>query len=176
MINIKNRIAIRYAASRARRMGKIIDFNDAIKSSRTAIFLMPRTSMEFYLARSVVESFLKYFRRVVLVVAENMRELATYRSEVIVVSRNDESWLKLPSRDLVARLSHENFDIAFDLSFSSDIFMSYLCRRSEAKVSVGFVKENCEYFYDMQINVARNGDTKKAYEILSQTIKMFKEK
>jgi Family of unknown function (DUF6913) len=176
MINIKNRIAVRYAANRARHIKKVISFNDAVKMSQTAIFLMPRMSMEFYLARSVVESFLRYFRRVVLVVTENMRELATYRSEVIVVSQADESWLKLPSRDLVSRISHESFDIAFDLSYSSDIFMSYLCRKSETKISVGFAKENCDYFYDMQIRVPQSTDMKRAYEILSSTIKMFKEK
>ena len=176
MINIKKRIAVKYATSRARHIKKVINFNDAIKTSQTAVFLMPRMSMEFYLARSVVESFLRYFRRVVLVVTENMRELATYRSEAIVISQNDENWLKLPSRDLVERLRRENFDIAFDLSFSNDIFMSYLCRRSEAKIAVGFVKVNCDYFYDMHVKGPRNGDMKRAYEILSRTIKMFKEK
>lgn len=176
MLNIKNRIAVRYASSRARRNTKIINFNDTIKSSQTALFLMPKMSMEFYLARSVVESSLRYFRRVVLVVSENMRELATYRSEVIVVSKEDESWLKLPTRDLVTRLRDQNFDIAFDLSFSNDIFMSYLCRRSEAKVSVGFVKENSDHFYDMQVRIPQSGDMKRAYEILSRTFKMFKEK
>jgi len=176
MISLKNKIAQRYAANRAKRIKKVINFNDAVKMSRTAVFLMPRMSMEFYLARAVVESFLRYFRRVVLVVTENMRELATYRSEVIVVSQADESWLKLPSRDLVARIQHENFDIAFDLSHSNDIFMSYLCRKSEAKVTVGFAKENCDYFYDMQIRIPLETDVKKAYDILSRTIKMFKEK
>jgi len=165
-----------YATNRAKRIKKIINFNDTIKSSQTAVFLMPRLSMEFYLARSVVESFLRYFRRVVLVVTENMRELATYRSEVIVVTQLDESWLKLPSRDLVSRLRSQKFDIAFDLSFSNDIFMSYLCRKSEAKVSVGFVKENCENFYDMQIKIPPNRDMRRSYDILARTIKMFKEK
>ncbi len=176
MLNIKKRIAVRYASNRARRIKRFINFNDSIKSSQTALFLMPRLNTEFYLARSVVESFLRYFRRVVLVVSENMRELATYRSEVVVVSKDDESWLRLPSRDLIERLRHENFDIAFDLTFSNDIFMSYLCRRSEAKVSVGFEKENCEVFYDMQIKIPRNGDMKRTYEILGRTFKMFKEK
>ena len=119
MFNIKKRIAVGYASSSARRNKKIINFNETIKSSQTALFLMPRMSMEFYLARSVVESFLRYFRRVVLVVTENMRELATYRSEVIVVSKDDESWLKLPSRDLAVRLRDQKFDVAFDLNFSA---------------------------------------------------------
>ena len=176
MINIKSKIALMYAANRAKRIKKVINFNDTIKSSQTAVFLMPRLSMEFYLARSVVESFLRYFRRVVLVVTENMRELATYRSEIIVVTQLDESWLKLPSRDLMARLRNQNFDIAFDLSFSNDIFMSYLCRKSEAKVSVGFVKENCDNFYDMQIKIPQNRDMRRSYDILARTIKMFKEK
>jgi ADP-heptose:LPS heptosyltransferase len=176
MLNIKNKIAVRYASSRARQNKKVINFNDTIKSSQTALFLMPRMSMEFYLARSVVESFLRYFRRVVLVVAENMRELATYRSEVIVVSKEDENWLKLPSKDLVMRLRDQKFDVIFDLNYSNDIFMSYLCRRAEAKVSVGFVKENCDQFYDMQVKVPQGGDMKRAYEILGRTFKMFKEK
>ncbi len=176
MISIRNKLAVMYAANRAKRIKKVINFNDAIKKSQTALFLMPRMSMEFYLARSVVESFLRYFRRVVLVVSENMRELATYRSEVIVVSKADEGWLKIPSGGLVSRLRSQNFDVAFDLSFSSDIFMSYLCCRSEAKVSIGFVKEDSDYFYDMQITVPQTGDVKRAYEILAHTFKMFKEK
>lgn len=165
-----------YAASRSRHIKKVIDFNDVLKASEAVVFLMPRKSMEFYLARSVVESFLRYFRRIVLVVTENMRELATYRSEVIVVSQADESWLKLPSRELISRLRHEKFDIAFDLSFSDDIFMSYLCRRSEAKISVGFSKPNSDRFYDLQIRMRESSDMKKAYESLTHTIKMFKEK
>ena len=176
MISIRDRIAVRYAASRTRYVKKVINFNDAIKESETAVFLMPRMSMEFYLARSVVESFMRYFRRVVLLVTENMRELATYRSEIIVVSQADENWLKLPKHELISRLHRDNFDIAFDLSFSDDIFMSYLCRRSEAKMSVGFAKANSDYFYDLQIRTPENVDMKKAYELLTNTIKMFKEK
>jgi len=176
MINIRNKIAVRYAASRTKHVKKVINFNDSLKSAETAVFLMPRMSMEFYLARSVVESFLRYFKKVVLVVTENMKELATYRSEVIVVSQEDESWLKLPSHDLISRLRHESFDIAFDLSFSDDIFMSYLCRRSDAKIASGFSKTNCDHFYDLQIKIPENGDMKRAYEILTNTIKMFKEK
>jgi len=137
---------------------------------------MPRMSMEFYLARSVVESFLRYFKRVVLVVSESMRELATYKSEVVAVSPADESWLKLPSHDLISRLRHEKFDIAFDLSLSEDTFMSYLCRKSEPKVAVGFSKPNCDKFYDLQIRTLENTDMKKAYESLTNAIKMFKEK
>ncbi len=176
MIGIKNRLAVRYAANRTKRIKKSIGFNDAIKSSETAVFLMPRMSMEFYLARSVVESLMRYFRRVVLLVTENMRELATYRSEVIVVSRVDESWLRLPSHDLISRLKHDKFDMAFDLSFSDDIFMSYLCRKSDARICAGFSKPGSDHYYDLQIMVPENRDMKKAYESLTNTIKMFKEK
>lgn len=176
MINIRNRIAVKYASNRTRHIGKSINFNDALKKSGTAVFLMPRMSMEFYLARSVVESFSRYFRRIVLVITENMRELATSRSELVVVSQEDETWLRLPSHSIISRLRRENFDIAFDLNFSDDIFMSYLCRRSDAKMSVGFSKTNCDHFYDMQIKMPANGNMKKAYEILTNTIKMFKEK
>jgi hypothetical protein len=176
MINIRNRIAVKYAANRTKHINRSINFNDALKKSETAVFLMPRMSMEFYLARVVVESFPRYFRRVVLVVTENMRELATSRSEVVMISQKNETWLGLPSHDIISLLRHENFDIAFDLNFSDDIFMSYLCRRSEAKISVGFSKTNCDHFYDMQIKMPANGDMKKAYEVLTNTIKMFKEK
>jgi Family of unknown function (DUF6913) len=176
MIGIKNRLAVRYAANRTRRIKKSINFNDVIKNSETAVFLMPRMSMEFYLARTTVESLMRYFRRVVLLVTENMRELATYRSEVIVVSEADHSWLKLPSHDLISRLKHDKYDLAFDLSFSDDIFMSYLCRKSDAKICAGFSKLNSDYFYDLQIKVPENRDMKKAYESLVSTIKMFKEK
>ena len=175
-MTIRNKIAVKYAASRTRHIKKVIDFNDVLKASEAVVFLMPRKSMEFYLARSVVESFLRYFRRVVLVVTENMRELATYRSEVIVVSQADEGWLKLPSREVISRLRREKFDIAFDLSFTDDIFMSYLCRKSEAKISVGFSKANSDHFYDLQVRVRQGTDIKKAYESLTHTIKMFKEK
>ncbi len=176
MMKIRDRIALKYATNRARQVKRTISFNDAIKKSQSAIFLMPRMNTEFYLARSVVESFLRYFRRVVLVVADNMRDLATYRSEVVVVSQDDENWLRLPSRDILARIRSDSFDIAFDLSFSNDIFMSYLCRKSDSKISVGFAKENCECFYDMQIKTSADDDMKKAYEVLTHTIKMFKEK
>lgn len=176
MTSIKTTLATKYASSRTRPVKKSISFNDVIKSSETAVFLMPRVSMEFYLARSVVESLMRYFRRAVLVVADSMRELATYRTEVIGVSRSDESWLGLPSHDLISRLRHEKYDIAFDLSFSNDIFMSYLCRKSDAKIAAGFSKMNSDHFYDLQIMIPESGDMKKAYNSLINTIKMFKEK
>ncbi len=176
MTSIRTKIAVKYAAGRARHSRKTINFNDTIKASETVVFLMPRMSMEFYLARSVVESLMRYFRRIVLLVTENMRELATYRSEVIVVSQADESWLKLPSHDLISRLRHEKYDIAFDLSYSDDIFMAYLCRKSDAKICTGFSKVNSDYFYDLQIKTPESGDMKKSYESLIKTIKMFKEK
>jgi hypothetical protein len=144
--------------------------------------------MEFYLARAVVESLMRYFSRVVLVVAGSMQELvptgllrsgslrSTNRGEIVPVSQESENWLTLPSHDLISRLSSQNFDIAFDLNLSDDIFMSYLCRKSDAKISAGFSKSNCDHFYDMQVNLPANGDVKRAYEILTNIIKMFKEK
>ncbi len=176
MTSIKTSLAVKYAVSRTKQTKKSINFNDVIKSSETAVFLLPRLSMEFYLARSVVESLMRYFNRVALLVTENMRELATYRTEVIVVSQSDESWLGLPSHDLISRLRHGNYDIAFDLSFSDDIFMSYLCRKSEAKICAGFSKTNSDHFYDLQIKVPENGEMKKVYDSMINTIKMFKEK
>ncbi len=176
MKSIRTSLATKFAVSSSRRTRKVINFNDAIKSSETAIFLLPRTSAEFFLARPVVESLMRYFRRLALLVTENMRELATYRTEVIVVSQADENWLKLPSHDLVSRLRHEKYDIAFDLSFTDDVFMSYLCRKSEAKISAGFSKTNGDLFYDLQVKIPVSGDMKKAYDSMINTIKMFKEK
>ncbi|MCL5267575.1 MAG: hypothetical protein M1469_05670 [Bacteroidetes bacterium] len=176
MRSIRSRLALRYAASRTRTLGKTINFNEAIKKSETALFLMPRMSMEFYLARSVIQPLARYFRRVVLVVADNLRELAANQSEVVTVSQADENWLKLPGHQIIHRLRHEKFDIAVDLSFSEDVFMSYLCRKSEAKVSAGFSKPDCDRFYDLQVRLPESGDMKKAYEIMTNTIKMFKEK
>ncbi len=175
-MNIMRGIASRYAVGTTRKYRRIINFNADIKSSQTALFMMPRLSMEFYLARSVVESLMKYFGRIVLVVADNMRELATYRSEVITFSEKDQNFLRLPSANLISRLRGEEIDLAFDLSFSEDIFMSYLCRKSDTKVAVGFSKPNSDQFYDLQIRQPSGGDMKNAYENLKNTIKMFKEK
>ncbi len=175
-MSIMDMMASSYAVSRTRKYNRVINFNAVIKGSQTAVFLMPRMSMEFYLARSVVESLMKYFGRIVLVVTENMRELATYRSEVISFSQKDANFLKLPSNDLISRLRSEKIDLAFDLSFSEDIFMSYLCRMSDAQMTVGFSKPNSERFYDLQVRQASGADMKDAYESLKNTIRMFKEK
>lgn len=175
-MSLKERFANNVVRRRTRRNKKALTFNDVIKSSNSAIFLMPRLSLEFYLARSVVESFMKYFRRAVLLVSDNMRELATYRNEIIVFSQSDTTWLKLPKRDLISRLHRENFDIAFDMSHSEDLFMSYLCYKSDAKMTVGFTKNDSDRYYDLQIRTQRSDDMKKAYELLANTIKMFKEK
>lgn len=176
MKSIRTSLATKLAVSSTRRTRKVINFNDVIKSSETAVFLLPRTSAEFFLARPVVESLMRYFRRLALLVTENMRDLAAYRTEVIAVSRADENWLRLPSHDLISRLRHEKYDIAFDLSVSDDIFMSYLCRKSEAKICAGFSKTYGDHFYDLQIMLPGSGDMKKAYDIMINTIKMFKEK
>ncbi len=176
MRSIRSELALKYAAGRSRSLGKSINFNEAIKKSETVLFLMPRMSMEFYLARSVIETLSRHFRRVVLVVADNLRELAARQSEVVAVSQADENWLKLPSRQIIHRLRHEKFDMAVDLSFSEDVFMAYLCRKTEAKVSAGFSKAHCDHFYDLQVKLPESGDMKKAYESIINTIKMFKEK
>jgi hypothetical protein len=119
---------------------------------------------------------MRYFRRVALVVTENMRELATYRTDLVVVTQADQSWLSLPSHDLVSRLKNEHYDLAFDLTFSDDVFMSYLCRKSEAKICAGFSKTNGDHFYDLLIKIQENGEMKKAYDSLINTIKKFNEK
>jgi len=175
-MSIKENLANRMTRNRATRAKRFLNFNDSVKNSDSILFLMPRVSMEFYQARTVVESFMRYFRRVVLLVTDNMRDLATYRNEIIVVSHSDETWLKLPNHDLISRLQRENFDMACDLSFSEDLFMSYLCFRSDAKVTVGFTKKNAEPFYDLQVRARVGEDIKRAYELLTNTIKMFKEK
>jgi|GEM_PF-5408415 hypothetical protein len=175
-MNLRSKLALVLARAESKHRKKQLNFNDTIKESRFAIFLMPRMSMEFYYARGVVESFARYFSQVVVVVAENSDLLFATQREVIPVSPADETWLKLPAHHLITSLRHRNFDIAFDLSYSDDVFMATLCRKIGAKITVGFEKSYGDHFYDLQVRAGSASDLQKAYDGLLNTVKMFKEK
>ncbi|MGC8594172.1 MAG: hypothetical protein ACP5US_03125 [Candidatus Kryptoniota bacterium] len=175
-MNLRNRLALAIAKSKSKHKRKQLNFNDTIKESQLAIFLMPRMSMEFYYARGAVESFSRYFNEVVVVVSENADLLFSTRREVITISPSDETWLKLPRHHLVSSLRHRSFDIVFDLSYSEDVFMATLCRKIGAKITVGFEKSYGDHFYDLQVRAGSASDLQKAYDGMVNTVKMFKEK
>lgn len=175
-MNLRSKIALAVAKAESRHKKNQVSFNDTIKESRLAIFLMPRMNMEFYYARGVVESFARYFSQVVVVMVENSDLILPAKREIITVTPSDETWLKLPRHHLVSKLRHRNFDIAFDLSYSDDIFMATLCKKIGAKISIGFEKPYGDHFYDLQVRAGSASDLQKAYDGMVNSVKMFKER
>jgi hypothetical protein len=95
------------------------------------------------------------------------------RSEVIRISQADINRVFLPTRELLQRIIHQEYDAAVDLNLDFVLHTAYICKASRAKVRVGFVHPWSDVFFNVQFNLDRQRTPQVVYEKFAQCLAMF---
>lgn len=69
--------------------------------------------------------------------------------EMLVLSRDDVGWFRLPRKALRARIANGDFDVAIDLHRAFSITSAYLCALSGATLRVGLGSGDDSTFFNL---------------------------
>lgn len=77
----------------------------------------------------------------------------------------------VPRKHIVNLITRREYDVAFDLNLDLILPYAYICKESNARFRVGFVKESSDVFYNFQVN--SGGDPRSPYRYLAECLEMF---
>jgi ADP-heptose:LPS heptosyltransferase len=168
-------VAARYHFRRSR--DRIISFTEAVSSAHQALLILPLRHEEFLPTIMVVDLLKKRFEEENITVVtgdhgvEVMRMLP--RSQFIHILVHEINLLYLPSADVIQRVKKKKFDLAIDLNLDFVLPSAYICRESDARVRIGFVRRRADAFYNFQIQHDPTLGRKLIYDRLAMCLQKF---
>lgn len=95
-----------------------------------------------------------------------------FRARAIGYKLTDVSKLKLPSHSLVKKLNEVNANVVLDLNRKDSIFNSYASNLVKAPVRIGYLKNNSDKYYNLQLNIDEESP-EISYKKLLNCLQMF---
>lgn len=156
---------------------QMIRWTGAVSGARRALLIMPESSQEGAALRNVVEYFLKRFTASNLVVVARVDVATQFTldrgTQLITLSPADVSAWFLPRSELTQRVKKSTFDVAVDMNPDMMLPSAYLCRASDARIRIGFSKENADTFYNFQVRPQPTTNFAAACNRLIDCLQMF---
>jgi ADP-heptose:LPS heptosyltransferase len=153
----------------------VISFADTMSAGQRALVILPLTPTTQSPA-SVIELVRARFPdgHLTIVAEEHDTGAAMLlpRSTIVRMSPTAVDWLFRPSQMLLREITRHNYDIAIDLNLDSLLPSAYICRKSNARVRIGFARQGADVFYNfqMQPDASKQGAL---YNRLAECLKMF---
>lgn len=149
----------------------------AISSAKRALLILPESSNDAPALRSTVEYFLSRFSSANLLIVSRV-DVATQlfldrHAHVQTFAPTDLNVWFLPRSDLTRRVKKSTFDVAVDLNLGMALPSAYLCRVSDARIRVGFVKPYGDTFYNFQVQPRHTTAFGSAATTLIDCLRMF---
>lgn len=155
----------------------VLEFTDAVRRSKRALVVLPGATKDPSSLQWVIRYLVDRFSEgsLVLVVREELSSwlAGDRRYELLPYGDADMGRWFTPGTGLLRKVKKSTFDIAVDLNPEFDLFGAFVCRESRAPVRVGFVKENADMFYNLQIQVGVGSGVAGAYRSLLRCMEMF---
>ena len=93
--------------------------------------------------------------------------------EVIRMDPLDVNKFSLPTRPLMQRVLHREYDTAIDLNLDFVLYTAYICKASGAKARVGFTRPGSDTFFNVQLNLKSPRTPQAVYEAFVACLSMF---
>lgn len=172
---IKNKIAVslveKSLKSRQEVSRPVAEF---FRRSFTFLVLMPDDQADFQPSFSVLR-FLDSHRKHSTIFTNDFRInlLPTnFRSRAIDFSLEDRTKFNIPSKKLITRLNEISVNAVIDLNRKENLFFSYSANMVNSFYRIGFIKEDSDKFYNIQIG--NNEDSpENSYKNFLNSLQMF---
>lgn len=152
---------------------KIVNFTQVFQRARYIAIVMPRELEQFLVAYEMLKNIPGKYN-VTIIASSAFKEYFTVkRYNYIEVSNYNVSFLGLPKKNLIKKLSLFNYDVAIDMSFDFDLFNAWLCQGLNARVKIGFKRDDSDLFYNFQLAVSEKTDLKSAYSGIIASLSIF---
>lgn len=156
---------------------RVIAFNKAFSSARTALLIMPLYRREFLPTVMVIDLLKRRFREEdITIISDDHGRDAVHmlpRSHFIHIIETEISPVFLPRPTLIRRIQERKYDLAIDLNLDFVLPSAYICRKSNAHVRIGFANRNIDAFYNFQIQPDLTRARKHLYDRLAQFLEKF---
>lgn len=156
---------------------QVLRWTGAISKAKRALLILPESSNDVPALRSTVEYFLKRFSTTNLLIVSRVDVAAQLfldrRVQLQTFAPTDLNVWFLPRSDLTQKVKKSTFDVAIDLNLDMALPSAYLCRASDARIRVGFVKPYSDTFYNLQIQPQRTTTFGSAATLLINYLQMF---
>jgi hypothetical protein len=154
----------------------LLEFTDAIRRSKRALVVLPPTARDPASLQWILRYLVDRFGGSLIVVAR--QELSSWlaadkRCEILSYGDDDVRGWFTPGVGLLRKLKKSTFDVAVDLNPDFDLFSAFVCRASLAPVRVGFVHDNADVFFNLQIRVGKESGVAGAYRSFLRCLEML---
>jgi hypothetical protein len=153
------------------------EFTGFIRRARSVLIILPVGYDEAVIAGDKLNAgcnFLSHMQLTVVHTSTRATSLTVFpRCEVVRLDPQDINRFSLPRRSLLQRIFVHSFDVAIDLNLDFVLHAAYICKASHAKVRVGCRHSMSDLFYNVQVNLQRQGPPQKVYEKFASCIAMF---
>jgi ADP-heptose:LPS heptosyltransferase len=156
---------------------RVISFSNAVSSAQQALLIMPFRRREVLPTVMVIDFLKKHFSEENITVVTDDHGLDAMRllprSQFVHILVSEVSMFYLPRRSVIQRIRQKKYDLAIDLNLDLVLPSGYICKESNARVRVGFVKRRSETFYNLQIQPDPTLSKKLIYDRLVKCLQMF---
>jgi len=176
--NLREHIGIQLTRFQFRhRPDQVLEFTNALSKAKTALVVMPfdtlTTSSTVNLLRTLRTKFKD--KNLTLVLGEHNTEipLEMRHCDILHLYDHELNQIFLPRKTIINRIRRKRYDVAIDLNLDFILPTAYICKASEAKVRIGFVKQHADMFYNFQIQKDARKKPAVTYDFLALCFKMF---
>jgi ADP-heptose:LPS heptosyltransferase len=156
----------------------VLNFPEAFARSRRALVIFPESPSQTEASTAVVKFLAEQYGNdsVVVVARKDLRPALASAPFVTVLTydpkRDLNAWF-IPRKALIRRTVGTPFDLVVDLNVGLTVTSAFLCRRSEAPIRLGFVKDHGDRFYNVQVQPRDAVPGSLPYRELIRCLEMF---
>lgn len=155
----------------------IVSFCGAVTKSERALLILPFHYHETVSTNVVISLLKNHFRDEDITVVTDSHALEPAqmlpRAQFIHVLDTEITPFFLPRANLMARITKKSYDLALDLNLDLVLPSAYICRESNARVRIGFLRKQSELFYNFQIQPDLSLSRKLIYDRVAHCLAMF---
>jgi ADP-heptose:LPS heptosyltransferase len=157
--------------------GEITRFSGAVSHAQHTLVIMPLPEFNLHQVSPVIEVLHTMFheRHVTVVTPLHSVELMRMlpQGRFIRIEPAEISLFYLPASSMQNRLPRKDYDLAIDLNLDFLLPSGYICRKSGARIRMGFEVKHAELFSNFVVQTTPAHDRKRAYERLATCLSMF---
>ena len=155
----------------------VTPFTQAVSSARHALLIMPLPQFDLHRITPVIDVLRKKFqdKHITVVTPLHSVELMHLlpQGRFIRLEETEVSQVYLPRPGFLQRLPRADYDIAVDLNLDFFLPSGYICKKSNARIRVGFEGKNSDMFYNFVIHTSTAQAHTRPYEKLAACLSMF---
>jgi ADP-heptose:LPS heptosyltransferase len=156
---------------------KVISFTTSFSAAHNALLVLPLNHLELPATLTVIDMLKKQFHEEnITVVAADGDQAARRRlshSRFIPLTLSETTFFYLPRKEVLDSVRRKQYDLAIDLNLDLVLPSAYICKASNARVRIGFVRKRADRFFNFQVQTDHTQGREIIYDRMAKCLQMF---